>query len=846
MGATGADVKSIFGQALALSAPEERAAYLQRACAGDPELRAEVESLLQADQDAASFLGPRKPGPVATIDQPVREGPGTVLGPYQLLEQLGEGGFGVVFLAEQTQPVRRRVALKVLKPGMDTRQVVARFEQERQALAIMDHPNIARVLDGGATPAGRPYFVMELVKGVPITEFCDQHRLAPRQRLELFVTVCQAVQYAHHKGIIHRDLKPSNVLVGMHDTTPVPKVIDFGVAKAHGQELTDKTLFTGLAQMIGTPLYMAPEQAGLSGLGVDTRCDVYSLGVLLYELLTGTTPFDTERFRKAGYDEIRRIIREEEPPKPSTRLTTLGQAATTAAAYRKSDSKRLSRLCRGELDWIVMKALEKDRNRRYESAGALAADVQRFLKGEPVAACPPSRWYRFRKSARRHWRALLAAALLATAVLVTVVGLSVSAAWIAHRERDTQKALLGEGQANKALEETRERERRGHWQHRLDVARRELQAGNHEPANNYLRECPDDLRDRGWRHLHRLCHAEVLTLRDQHGYLICLTYSSDSRLLAAAGLEEIRIWDAGTGRLRLTIPVRALPLGLAFQPGDKQLTLLCCSPSRIQDFVGPINDLPLLAGKRQVANLARGTYLPLEVKTWDVRDLNSGSCKLVFSSKCPAAPPLEATLSANGMRVALAQDRELLVWDPTTARTVSFPGPHAARITGIAWSGEDRHLASLDREGIVKLWNAQTGALVRTLQTGAVNPSLISHEQLALAPNCGWVAFERYDREADKGEVCVWDARTGCRLHVFEEHKQGMSCIAACVDSRQLVTTNPAGTITVWDMTAAQAFLTFANRKGDIRVLAVSPDGRRLAATGLEKVVRLWDVSPVD
>ena len=303
-----------------------------------------------------------------------------MIGPYKLLEQIGEGGFGVVFMAEQQRPVRRRVALKVIKPGMDTRQVIARFEAERQALALMDHPNISRVLDAGATESGRPYFVMELVRGIPLSEFCDQNRLTVGERLELFITVCHAVQHAHQKGIIHRDIKPNNVLVTLHDGTPVAKVIDFGVAKATGQQLTEKTLFTSFAQMIGTPLYMSPEQAEMSGLDVDTRSDIYSLGVLLYELLTGTTPFDQERMRTAGYDEVRRIIREEEPAKPSARISTLNRAATTVTANRKSDPSRLRQLFRGELDWIVMKALEKDRNRRYETAAAFAADVQRVFE----------------------------------------------------------------------------------------------------------------------------------------------------------------------------------------------------------------------------------------------------------------------------------------------------------------------------------------------------------------------------------------------------------------------------------------------------------------------------------
>jgi serine/threonine protein kinase len=352
--------RSIFLAVVDIANPSARSAYLDRVCAGNPALRAQVEQLLKAHEQPGSFMKRPAPDLVATVEEPaVAECPGTVIGPYRLMEQIGEGGMGLVYVAEQQHSVRRKVALKVIKPGMDTRQVVARFEAERQALALMDHPNIAKVLDGGETASGRPYFVMELVKGVPVTRFCNDNRLTTRERLELLVPVCEAVQHAHQKGIIHRDIKPSNVLVTSHDGKPVVQVIDFGVAKAIGQQLTDKTVYTQFAQMIGTPLYMSPEQAGQSSLDVDTRSDIYALGVLLYELLTGTTPFTKERLQQAGYDELRRIIREEEPARPSTRISTLGITAATVSANRKSDPKKLSRVLRGELDWIVMKALEK-------------------------------------------------------------------------------------------------------------------------------------------------------------------------------------------------------------------------------------------------------------------------------------------------------------------------------------------------------------------------------------------------------------------------------------------------------------------------------------------------------
>jgi serine/threonine protein kinase len=339
--------ESIFAAALEKGSPQERVAYLEDACRNDGALRVRVENLLRSHDQAGCFL--RRPL-AATVDELPHERPGMVIGPYKLLQQIGEGGMGVVFMAEQEAPVRRRVALKIVKPGMDSAQVIARFEAERQALALMDHPNIARVLDAGATTSSRPYFVMELVHGVPITRYCDENKLSPRQRLELFVPVCQAVQHAHQKGIIHRDLKPSNVMVTLHDGQPVPKVIDFGVAKATQQRLTERTLFTQYGTMVGTLEYMAPEQAEMSGLGVDTRSDIYSLGVLLYELLTGTTPLEQSRLREAAYEEMLRLIREEEPLRPSQRISRSGDRLATISAARGTEPAHLTRLMRGELD----------------------------------------------------------------------------------------------------------------------------------------------------------------------------------------------------------------------------------------------------------------------------------------------------------------------------------------------------------------------------------------------------------------------------------------------------------------------------------------------------------------
>ena len=397
------DIKSIFADTLEKGTPAERNAYLSAACRGDTALRQRIETLLQAYEQAHDVPDT----PIVSLDLPLQEtvlteSPGTVIGRYKLLEKIGEGGMAVVYMAEQEQPIRRKVALTIITLGMDTRQVIARFEAERQALALMDHPSIAKVLDAGATETGRPYFVMELVMGVSITEYCDKNNLSTKDRLALFLQVCHAVQHAHQKGIIHRDLKPSNVMVTHHDGKPVPKVIDFGIAKATNQRLTEKTLFTRYAHIVGTPAYMSPEQAELSELDVDTRSDIYSLGVLLYELLTGTTPFSEEELRKAGYIEMQRVIREQEPVKPSTKLSTLGETLADVAKHRNSTPDLLRRAIRGDLDWIVMKSLEKDRLRRYDAVERLAMDLQRHLEHRPVSARAPSGVYRLHRFLRRH------------------------------------------------------------------------------------------------------------------------------------------------------------------------------------------------------------------------------------------------------------------------------------------------------------------------------------------------------------------------------------------------------------------------------------------------------------
>jgi serine/threonine protein kinase len=575
----------IFKAAVKLPA-DQRANFLDQACGDDLALRHEVESLLKAHNAPDNLLEGLSAGRGRTADyQSLPEGPGTRIGPYKLLQQIGEGGMGIVYMAEQEEPVRRKVALKIIKPGMDSRQVIARFEAERQALALMDHQNIAKVFDAGTIPgirnqesgvrdqraegrslmpdscfltpgSGRPFFVMELVHGVPITQFCDANQLTPRERLHLFVPVCQAIQHAHQKGIIHRDIKPSNVLVTLYDDKPVPKVIDFGVAKAIEQRLTEKTLFTQFGVLVGTIEYMSPEQAEMNAFGVDTRSDIYALGVLLYELLTGSTPLQRERLRTAALGELVRLIKEEEPQRPSVRLSSSDTLPKIAAA-RRTEPAKLTKLLRGEIDWIVMKCLEKDRSRRYETASGLARDVERYLHDEPVEACPPSAIYRLRKTLRKYRIPVIIAAAFA---LLLVAGI-VASTWQAKRALDAEwEATSKRQEAEAAREDARtaeananreaERARREAYTAKIPLMRQAWESHNMLQLQSLLDETAD-FTERGfeWYYWQRLCHVEHLTLLGHRAGLQAVAFAPDGRRLVTGSRDRTaRVWDAISGQ----------------------------------------------------------------------------------------------------------------------------------------------------------------------------------------------------------------------------------------------------------------------------------------------------------
>ena len=599
--------ESIFAAA-ALLPVEQRAAHLVAAC-GDAAQRERVEQLLRSHQEAGSFLeGPPIAARTAEF-APLTEKVGGVIGRYKLLQIIGEGGFGVVYMAEQKEPIRRKVALKVIKLGMDSKEVVARFEAERQALALMDHPNIARVLDAGATETGRPYFVMELVKGVPIVEFCDKNQLPTRERLAIFAAICQAVQHAHQKGIIHRDLKPSNVLVTLHDGKPVPKVIDFGVAKALNQELTEKTLFTAYGHMVGTPQYMSPEQAKMSGLDVDTRSDIYSLGVLLYELLTGTTPLEARRLRSAGIAEMQRMIREEEPPRPSMRLSTLGERLSVIAKDRQSDPMNLQRLLHGEIDWIVMKALEKERGRRYDTATAMGKDVERYLAGDTVEACPPSAGYRLRKFVRKHRKAL---SLTAAFALLMVVGLVVTtwlavdankkaellaaAEQVALGDRDVARNARDELRSNQdELRSNRDELRSSLYAARANLIQTAWRSDNMSRVRQLLdQQRPKageaDLRGFEWHYYKRLANSDLRTVdlaAEFSSHLSGVYLSRDgSRVAAVTPIDKsndslVRVWELASEKVLFSTRVNFAHFSIAFSDDGKRLAMAMNPPARL-------------------------------------------------------------------------------------------------------------------------------------------------------------------------------------------------------------------------------------------------------------------------
>ena len=858
--------EDIFRNAIQFENRDEQANYVKRACGNDIELCTAVEALLQYHYANSILDAPALESCLLIDTTAVTEGPGTTIGRYKLLEKIGEGGMAVVYMAEQEKPIRRKVALKIIKVGMDTKSVIARFEAERQALALMDHPNIAKVLDAGSTDAGRPYFVMELVRGVPITEYCDKNMLSTQERLNLFVQVCNAVQHAHQKGIIHRDIKPSNVMVALHDDSAVPKVIDFGIARATNQKLTEKTLFTRYAQLIGTPVYMSPEQAQFSDLDIDTRTDIYSLGVLLYELLTGTTPLDSEELRSKGYAEMQRIIQEEEPPKPSTKLSTMGEALTGIAAYRQSSPESLRKSVRGDLDWIVMKCLEKDRTRRFETANGLAADLKRHLDNEPIVARPPSAAYRFQKAWRRN-KVVYTAAIAVAIALLLGTGISVWQAWIANvaHERAVQeerRAKKSERNAEENLYDSLLREARA-----VRIARG---TGYRDKVFEALSQAHD--LDVPGKDVTDLRSEAVACIGDYVGFqptavlelpegpnapniLLAALHPTDAIAAFALSDGTVILRDVHSTKDIARFECEHPPTGLCFahmgntllslhvpkgdSPEERSADALAHLFVRAQDgtwIQGETVEIPHAKACFATTTGFKIAVIDTVSGSAHLTDPLTGSIAYEFDFPVDANRPPVIDLSSDGRLLAAATfesanpDTSVLdIWDVSLGHRVERLEPNLAAGPYLKFSPSGRHLVFLSQSGVV-VYSTETWKPVGHLP----NPFWRPESEAIFLPHSPVLALHT------GGGCSLWDFENKEYLARLEQAVVGVGRLSVSADGRSLMTYDEKRAQR-YTLDATSEKLTLSKHTGSVPGIAFSPDGDYLASVCKDRRLRVWN-----
>jgi len=881
--------RDIFVSALQLKSAAEREAYLKEVCASHPELLDRVRTLLKANAIEDGFLEtPLLEATVAVGDASLTEGPGVVIGRYKLLERIGEGGMAVVYMAEQEQPVQRKVALKIIKLGMDTRTVIARFEAERQALALMDHPSIAKVFDGGATETGRPYFVMELVRGVPITEYCDQNKLSTRGRLDLFIQVCQAIQHAHQKGVIHRDIKPSNILVTLHDGTPVPKVIDFGIAKATESRLTDKTLFTRSLTFVGTPTYMSPEQADMSGLDIDTRADIYALGVLLYELLTGRTPFESRELLRTSLEDCRRMIREKEPTRPSTRVSTLPhEDLTTTAERRQTEPAQLIRLLRTDLDWITMKCLEKDRTRRYETASGLVLDIRRHLDGEAVWARPPSTRYRVQKFVRRNKVIVAIASIVVLAAIVSTW--QAIRATRAEREQSrlrgaVQEALQEEAQQRQRAEAQEWAALRRAYNSDMTLAQQALGANNYGRVVNLLdryrpKSQEPDFRQWEWRYFWNQTRSDAaFALPQQPDAITRVALSPDSRLLVSTDMSgRLKLWELSKRTELMVLQEPGLdPQVFAFShDGARLATLIKRGRQSASVQVWTVAERKMATEFPCSGRISALAFSPadtgllligqdLTVHNWDFQ-------KRQLERVLPALPAPGwgtglVTLSSDRQRIAFLEGERIRVLDLTTGSEIAVLGAFPGGTWSLAFSPDGKLLAagpsSAETSTEIKLFSLASGQELRRLvghvswvpaltftpdgkqlvsagadQTIRIWDVAQGREQVALHGHLSEIYRVTVSSDGNTivsgckdGTILIWDAKHIERRNRFETLSVPVADLVFLPNSREMLGVNSNGAVTLWDLPTLQERESIEALGREVKHLLVSSDGTRVFA----------------